>query len=207
MNRESHIYFYGQSKGRVEGGYRFLSNFYRSAFIVDGREYATVEHYFQSVKHRGSALEERIRLAPTAGEAQKTAWTADPPADWELRKEEVMLRALREKFTQNRDLLEKLLSTGAAVLHEDSPYDSYWGTKGKDRLGALLMKVREELRESIEAENKEILPLHCASCGSDAVTEERQGEYTGGGYADYWYEYECGKCGNVWRSEVKSGYF
>ncbi len=57
-----------------------------------------------------------------------------------------MKNGLRAKFTQNSDLKEKLLATGNAVLHEDSPTDMIWGAKGKDMLGKLLMQIREELR-------------------------------------------------------------
>ena len=57
-----------------------------------------------------------------------------------------MLTALRAKFKQNLKLKLKLLETGNAKLHEDSPSDMYWGVKGKDKLGKILMIVREELR-------------------------------------------------------------
>jgi predicted RNA-binding Zn-ribbon protein involved in translation (DUF1610 family) len=48
--------------------------------------------------------------------------------------------------------------------------------------------------------------LICLKCNSKIITNEHMTEYTGGGYADYWYEYECQNCGNIWRSEVKSDY-
>ncbi|CAG8778813.1 7980_t:CDS:1, partial [Acaulospora morrowiae] len=66
---------------------------------------------------------------------------------------DVMLTALRAKFTQNEDLKEILLGTGDSQLVEASPTDSYWGnarksdgTEGKNMLGILLMQVRDELR-------------------------------------------------------------
>ncbi|WCK57014.1 NADAR family protein (plasmid) [Aneurinibacillus sp. Ricciae_BoGa-3] len=69
--------------------------------------------------------------------------------DWEQVKEAVMLEGLRQKFKQHPNLLKKLLDTKGYRLRETSPYDSYWGTgrnfKGKNRLGFLLEKVREEL--------------------------------------------------------------
>ena len=46
-----------------------------------------------------------------------------------------------------RDLKQKLIDTGDARLHEDSPSDMFWGVKGKDMLGKLLMEVRDKLRE------------------------------------------------------------
>jgi ribA/ribD-fused uncharacterized protein len=69
--------------------------------------------------------------------------------DWELVKEEIMLKALLAKFNQNPVLLDLLKSTGTAILKEKSPWDSYWGTgrygKGKNRMGILLMMTRSAL--------------------------------------------------------------
>jgi len=141
------IYFYGRTRGRVLGKYRFLSNFYKAKITIDGKDYPTVEHYYQSKKHTGTELEEKIRLAPTPMKAKKLAWSKEPPADWEQKMEEIMLLAIRTKFSQNHDLTKKLLETGDADLHEDSPTDHYWGVKGKDRLGKLLMIVREEIHK------------------------------------------------------------
>ena len=50
-------------------------------------------------------------------------------------------------------------------------------------------------------------PPKCPSCGSKKVNSESQSEYTGGGYADYWYGLECRKCGNIWRSKKESSLF
>jgi len=67
--------------------------------------------------------------------------------DWEEVKEDVMRRALRAKFTQHDDLRVLLLETGEAVIVENAPGDLYWGIgrdgTGKNRLGALLMELRE----------------------------------------------------------------
>lgn len=70
--------------------------------------------------------------------------------DWNAVKDEVMMTALRAKFTQHPELHELLLSTGDAVLIEHTKNDSYWadggdGT-GRNRLGELLMELRSELR-------------------------------------------------------------
>ena len=75
--------------------------------------------------------------------------------DWESVKEKVMLDALRAKFTQNADLKAILLGTGDAVLVEHTARDAYWGDggdgSGKNRLGRLLMRLRDELR-AVETE-------------------------------------------------------
>jgi len=143
------IYFHEKTKDRTDGEYWFLSNFYKAVMIIDNKEYATVEHYFQSMKYAGTELEEIIRLAFTPAKAKKLAWTRELPPDWPGIKEGVMLTALRAKFSQHSKLAAKLLATGNARLHEDSPTDMYWGVKGLDRSGKLLMIVRDELREKV----------------------------------------------------------
>ncbi len=63
-----------------------------------------------------------------------------------------MLDALRAKFTQHEDLRELLLSTGNAQLVEHTASDRYWADggdgSGKNMLGVLLMRLRDELRAS-----------------------------------------------------------
>lgn len=67
--------------------------------------------------------------------------------DWELIKDDIMKKGLMAKFTQNKELANKLLETGDKILIEDSPYDSYWGNakNGKNMLGKLLMDVRQNI--------------------------------------------------------------
>ena len=71
--------------------------------------------------------------------------------DWEDVKDDIMLEALRAKFTQHNELKELLLSTGDAALVEHTFNDSYWGDggdgSGRNMLGTLLCQVREELKE------------------------------------------------------------
>lgn len=66
-----------------------------------------------------------------------------------------MLLGLRAKFEQNEVILKKLLDTGNRELREHTGRDKYWGdggakNTGKNRLGVLLMQVREELRKNKE---------------------------------------------------------
>ena len=55
----------------------------------------------------------------------------------------------KPKYEQNKDLKKLLLSTGNKMLVEASPYDDYWGIgkefNGENKLGKILMKVREKL--------------------------------------------------------------
>lgn len=63
----------------------------------------------------------------------------------------VLLQALQIKYENDTKCRESLLSTGDAILSEFTTRDSYWGNGGKDRkgknvLGNLLMRLRQELR-------------------------------------------------------------
>ncbi len=131
----------------------FMSNFFEAPFVVDGVLYPTNEHFFQSQKFAGTKAEKYILALPTAAETAKEGKRRDLPLrkDWEEVKEEIMLIGLRAKFSQNEEIREKLLDTEEAVLIENSPYDYYWGIgadgSGKNRLGVLLMQVRNELEQ------------------------------------------------------------
>ena len=72
--------------------------------------------------------------------------------DWEEIKDEVMLQALRMKFNQHPEIAKRLLATGDAILIEHTQNDAYWADggdgSGKNRLGLLLMQVRDELKNA-----------------------------------------------------------
>lgn len=132
--------------------YREFSNFYLAPFTLDGHSWPTVEHYFQAQKFIGDPdLQERIRLAVTPESAKRLGRTQTLSFrdDWEEFKEDIMLRALTAKFSQNPSLAILLKETGSATLKERAFWDSYWGTGrtglGKNRMGVLLEKVRESL--------------------------------------------------------------
>ncbi len=142
------IYFFRKGEPFSE-----LSNFAPSEFEADGVRWPTVEHYFQAQKFKDASHRERIRGARSPMEAKTLGQTRQVPirSDWESVKEQVMKKALRLKF-QNPRLRSLLLSTKNRMLVEDSPHDRYWGCgrdgKGKNRLGILLMEVRDEIRNA-----------------------------------------------------------
>lgn len=145
------IHFYS-----THGPNGYMSNFSRHPIVVDGRTYPTSEHYYQSQKFMNEEQRARVRNARTPSEA--AAVGRDPSGhlrpDWERVKEEVMMRALREKFSQHPDLARQLVATGYARLVEHTTKDSYWADggdgRGQNRLGVLLMELREELRMLVQ---------------------------------------------------------
>lgn len=132
-----------------------LSNFAPYGFELDGVKWPTVEHYFQAQKFTSSSSNEhreRIRTSNSPRQAKALGQSrlhAIRP-HWDAVREDVMRTALRAKFSEPA-LRALLLSTGDRPLVEDSPYDPYWGTgkdgRGKNRLGVLLMELRDELRK------------------------------------------------------------
>jgi ribA/ribD-fused uncharacterized protein len=132
--------------------YGCFSNFSRHPIVLGGRTWPTSEHYFQAQKFAGTAHEEEVRNAPTAVIAARMGRDRGRPlrCDWDSVKDRIMLEAVRAKFTQHDGLRTILLGTGDARLVEHTTNDSYWGDggdgSGKNRLGQILMQVREELR-------------------------------------------------------------
>lgn len=130
--------------------YGWLSNFERCDQVVDMRMFPTNEHYYQSQKTIIASIRRWIAKAPNpylamcAGRSLRES--NELVENWESKKVKVMLRGLRAKF-KDPILRARLLATGDAIIHEDSPTDVFWGKKGKDMLGKLLMRVRAEIRE------------------------------------------------------------
>lgn len=139
-----------------ENEYAFLSNFYEHPIEYKGIIYPTNEHFFQAMKTLDSKEHMKIATAPTPGKSKRLGRSVNLRSDWEEVKEDIMLLALRLKFS-DRDMAKKLLATGDECLVEGTRWhDRYWGIcscpvcggRGKNRLGYLLIKVREELKEN-----------------------------------------------------------
>ncbi|MCF1193378.1 NADAR family protein, partial [Mangrovimonas sp. AS39] len=77
-------------------------------------------------------------------------------SDWESVKVQVMFDVCKSKF-EDPELREALLETGTRHLEEGNTHgDTCWGTvngKGSNHLGKVLMKVREEIKQSSKRTN------------------------------------------------------
>ncbi|MCQ2534224.1 MAG: NADAR family protein [Clostridia bacterium] len=136
---------------KIDGPYGCFSNFSHYAFELDGKRWMTSEHYFQAQKFKGTEYVEVIRLLDNPMKAAEMGRNRDLPlrADWEQAKDDVMRRAVYEKFSQNEDIRKILLSTGKEIIIENTSNDYYWGCgkdgSGKNVLGKILMEEREKL--------------------------------------------------------------
>lgn len=131
-----------------KGDHFFLSNFYVAPVVYQGIRFENNEAAFQAAK-----CPERIRdfcgLSPQA--AKRLGRRVKLRPDWEAVKYNVMYQVCKAKFTQNSDLLDKLLATGDAELVEGNTWgDQVWGVcngVGENHLGKTLMRIRSELRD------------------------------------------------------------
>lgn len=131
------------------GEYDFLSNFHLWRVEFEGLVYPSVEHAFQAAKSHDPAVRREIRAAGSCGKAKSLGRRCELRPDWEAVKLGVMERLLHSKFS-DPVLREKLLATGDARLEEGNTWnDTFWGVcrgHGKNHLGKLLMRVRQDLR-------------------------------------------------------------
>jgi ribA/ribD-fused uncharacterized protein len=142
--------------GAFQGNFRFLSNFFPCTVHYGGEEYPTAEHAYQAAKTPDRRWRERIRKAPTPGNAKAYGRTVPLREDWEEIKVAVMFGVLFHKFVANPPLMRRLLATAPAYLEEGTLWhDRFWGVctctqchgMGKNVLGKLLMHVRDQLQD------------------------------------------------------------
>jgi ribA/ribD-fused uncharacterized protein len=102
----------------------YLSNFYElpQPIEIDGQLWPTSEHYFQTQQFIGTApeLAEAIRTTRAPSKVWKMAEKNRQRrrSDWEQVKDDVMRKAVWEKFRQNASLADRLLATVDAEFVE-----------------------------------------------------------------------------------------
>lgn len=141
------------------GEYQFLSNFYPCSVEMDGVVYGSVETAFQAAKCADSHEKAMFRNY-NPHQAKMAGRQCRLVSNWEQIKENVMEKLVRYKYSQNPELMFKLLATGDAELVEGNRWhDNFWGDCqcqscsvkfGQNRLGKILMKVRRGLRYELQ---------------------------------------------------------
>lgn len=144
------------------GEFGCFSNFSKHTITVDGINYKTTEHYYQSRKFLGTEWEQHIINQKGPMGAAKEGRRRDLPMrrDWDkfagryydldmLTKDVVMWNALCCKVEQHLHVKETLIKTDGREIIEASPTDPYWGwganKKGKNMLGILYMELFNRL--------------------------------------------------------------
>jgi len=133
------------------GQYYFLSNFYEDISYqieYDGLFYNNAEAAFQSVKIIDKNNRKQF-CNLSASDAKKLGRKVQLRQDWEQIKDDVMYNVVKAKFNI-KYLKQMLINTGDAELIEGNSWnDTYWGVcsgRGQNKLGKILMRVREELK-------------------------------------------------------------
>ncbi len=188
--------------------YGFLSTFYPVEFVLNGIKYFTVEQALAAEKAR-LFLEDELRdriLKTRAPRSMRTmannivrksveqtgGMRAIELHEWEGKvRADVLMNATLAKFRQHKDLKERLLRTGDAILALSDTREKRDGTglaltdpaaatptqwKGGNRYGHILMQVRSQLREEERAEETPV----AGGAGTEVVRESviSGGDYT-----------------------------
>lgn len=142
-----------------------LSQWWQSAFVIDGITYRTAEHWMMAEKARlfeNHALRERIIACTSPGEAKALGRMVEnfDEQTWVANRQWIVLTGSIQKFSQNSGLGSYLLNTADRILVEASPVDPVWGIglsaddprahdptrwEGLNLLGFSLMETRDFL--------------------------------------------------------------
>ena len=147
-----------------ENGY--LSNWFLSEFTVGGITFSSMEQYMmyeKAVLFKDQTTAEKILQTDDVAEIKalgRTVQNFDEEV-WTKEREGIVYRGVSEKFRQDPELAEKLEKTGEEIIAECTVKDRIWGIgfsmedenrlcidkwRGKNLLGKILMRVREDIR-------------------------------------------------------------
>jgi len=153
------------STGDESGGsYSSFSNSSNHPVAIDGATYPTVTHYLVAMKAREVKNDELYTkilgtATPKAVKALEKKIALNDE-EWDKKKDEIMAKAVRAKFTQYPDLRSKLLETGEKPIGNADAREMYWGIgtsmdtdkarvpskwRGQNKLGHILMDLRKTL--------------------------------------------------------------
>jgi ribA/ribD-fused uncharacterized protein len=162
MATDEDIFFYRQN-----GLHGYMSNFSRHGFnspLPCGKTFNCSEQYFMYYKcltfdSNNKVLLDKILTEKNPGKIKQYGRLVRNfvPKIWENKRYDVMLDALTLKFSQNKDILAKLINTGDKILYEAAANDRIWGIGfnehdalrvdknlyGENLLGKALMEIRK----------------------------------------------------------------
>jgi hypothetical protein len=130
------------------GEFRFLSNFYHCDIFYFGQYYSSTENAYQAAKTKDLEIRSTFSIL-TPNQAKRQGKKLKLRDDWESVKVKIMEEILRLKFNQEK-FKNLLLNTEDEYLIEGNTWnDKEWGMcdgEGKNKLGLLLMKIRNDLK-------------------------------------------------------------
>ena len=95
-------------------------------------KYPTVEHYFQVQKAKefgDKEIEDKMMGTPSSKAVKALGKKVKnfQKEIWDEKRQEIMTRAVRAKFTQHPELQKQLLETGDREIGDADARDSFWG--------------------------------------------------------------------------------
>lgn len=133
--------------------YEFLSNEYECQIPISEDELVFSNITSALIAKKSNDIGTRRKFTRFSAAKARKKESSIPENDyWEENKDDILYSLLKIKFTHNEDLKSKLLETYPCELINNVSYpDTYYGIRfgeGKNILGKLLMKLREELRNN-----------------------------------------------------------
>lgn len=145
--------------------YGYLSNWYLSDFTIDNIQYCSMEQYMmyqKAILFQDTMIAEQILQTNNQGKIKMLGRSVKNYDEilWNGMRQIIIYKGLLQKFQQNQDLCQKLLSTNHAILAECAVQDRIWGIglsmqdenrfdltkwRGQNLLGFALMQVRNDL--------------------------------------------------------------
>ena len=164
---EGVTFFYGKKSP--------FSNFHEVDLEIEGQFYFCVEQYMmhqKAVLFGDTECADKILAATTPKECKEIGRSINDfdEATWRTHRENVVMAGCKAKFDQYFDLKNALLETEDTLLAEASPYDRIWGIglseadarktdpqewPGKNLLGRVLTRLREEYRAEMKLQETE----------------------------------------------------
>ncbi|MEO1530149.1 MAG: NADAR family protein [Planctomycetota bacterium] len=164
--RHKFLFFYSHRPPSVGVDESCFSQWYERKFSVGRQEFLTAEHWMMAEKARifgdHRSLERILdSSSPKAAKSLGRKVVGFDAKTWELERVRVVYEGNLAKFSQHDDLRSFLCSTRNAILVEAAKNDSIWGIglaasdsrckdpaewKGKNLLGFVLTRIREELK-------------------------------------------------------------
>lgn len=136
-----------------EGELRLLHPYTVNKFILQGKEWLSIEHYYQAAAYMGVDDEfvESIRTCATPQLAHRKALNALQSfkmqrPDWDTARMIELDRAYRQMLRTYEEIYTTLRATGSAKIVYPTQTDKYLGVNedgtGKNVLGEVLMAIR-----------------------------------------------------------------
>ena len=146
-----------------------FSNWYMCPFVHNGKQYNCSEQYMMYMKARMFKDIEVGEMIMDQEHPYKQKFLGRQvrgfvESTWNAKCKDIMVEGLVSKFMQDTYCLNTLLDTGDKIIVEASPTDKIWGIglaeddpraqnpkqwQGKNWLGDVLMKVRNEIRYGV----------------------------------------------------------